>query len=114
MNFFFQFLGYVETFLHLIQIAHNNSQSNIKIDGLLSEPLLLTKSRVLQDLLLSMLLHVFATKVLTHFFDNDMELNYQKFKLVNFADDKTIFSGDINSFASLKPILKLYEGASSW
>lgn len=61
-----------------------------------------------------MLLHVFATKVLTHFFDNDMELNYQKFKLVNFADDKTIFSGDINSFASLKPILKLYEGASSW
>lgn len=61
-----------------------------------------------------MLLHVFATKVLTHFFDNDMELNYQKFKLVNFADDKTIFSGDINSFASLKPILKLYEGTSSW
>ena len=36
----------------------------------------------------------------------------QESKLVNFDGDTTISLGDINCFARLKPILKLYEEAS--
>ena len=60
-----------------------------------------------------MFLYVIATKVLPHFIDNDMELKYQKLKLVNFANDVTISSGDINWFSRLKPIRKLYERVSN-
>ena len=61
-----------------------------------------------------MLLYVIATKVLTYFNENDVELETedQKIKIVNFAVNTAAFSGKVNCFERLKPILGLYDKAS--
>ena len=61
-----------------------------------------------------MFLYLVATKVATHFNDNDKGFKVYRqetknIKIVNFAGDTNFFSSDINSFVRLKPILILYE-----
>ena len=82
------------------------------MNGLLSASFTLIMQEVSQDCPLSMLLYVVATKVLTHFNENDVELKTedQKIKIVNFAVNTAVFSGNINCFERLKPILGLYDG----
>ena len=52
-------------------------QSKIKINGVPSDPFTLIMQEVLQNCLLSIVLHVVATKVLAPFVDNDMELKWR-------------------------------------
>ena len=67
---------------------------------------------------LSMLLYIIAAEVLASFviFDKKVkgvQIGDQEIKLVNFADNTTIFLGDIDSLIRLQKILELYEVASS-
>ena len=67
---------------------------------------------------LSMLLYVIAAEVLASFIIVDkriqgIQIGDQEIKLVNFADDTTIFLSDIDSLTRLQTILKIYEDASS-
>ena len=109
--------GYGENFIHLITICHNNIQSKIKINGLLSDSFTLSRG-VCQGYPLSMLPYIIAAEVLASFVIVDkkvkgVQIGDQEIKLVNFADDTTIFLGDIDSLIRLQKILKLYEVASS-
>lgn len=49
-----------------------------------------------------------------NFNENDVELKTedQKIKIVNFAVNTDVFSGNINCFERIKPILGLYDKAS--
>ena len=65
-----------------------------------------------------MLLYVIAAEVLASFVIvgkrvKGLQIGDQEIKLVNFADDTTIFLSDIDSLIRLQTILKLYEDASS-
>ena len=119
-NFIFKALekfGYGKNFMYLIPICYNNIQSKVKINGLLSDPFTLSRG-VRQSCPLSMLLYVIAAEVLASFVIVDkrvkgVQIGDQEIKLVNFADDTTIFLGDIDSLIRLQTILKLYEDASS-
>ena len=119
-NFIFQALeksGYGKKFLHLIRICYSDIQSKVKINGLLSDPFILSRV-VRQGCPLSMLLYVIAAEVLANFIIVDkripgVQIGDQEVKLVNFADDTTIFLSDINSLNRLQTILKIYEDASS-
>ena len=109
--------GYSENFIHLIKICYNNIQSKIQINGLLSDPFTLSRC-VHQGCPLSMLLYINAAEVLASFVIVDkkvkgVQIGDQEIKLVNFADDTTIFLRDIDSLIRLQKILKLYEDASS-
>ena len=103
--------------MHLIKISYNNIESKIKINGLLSDPFTLIRG-VRQGYPLSMLLYVIAAEVLASFVIvgkrvKGLQIGDQEIKLVNFADDTTIFLSDIDSLIRLQTILKLYEDASS-
>ena len=119
-NFIFNTLekfGYGKNFMHLIKISYNNIESKIKINGLLSDPFTLSRG-VRQGYPLSMLLYVIAAEVLASFVIvgkrvKGIQIGDQEIKLVNFADDTTIFLSDIDSLIRLQTILKLYEDASS-
>ena len=55
-----------------------------------------------------------AAEVLANFIDADkrmkgVQIGDHEIKLVNFADDITIFSGDITCLNRIQVILKLYE-----
>ena len=66
------------------------------------------------DCLVIMFLYVVATKIATLFNDNfkgSKVYRQEAKKLVNFGSE--LFWGDMNSFATLKPILMLYEKASN-
>ena len=53
---------------------------------------------------------VIAAKVVIHFNGiKGVQAGDQEIKIVKFADDTNIFSGDINCFARLNPILILCE-----
>ena len=69
-------------------------ESRININGLLSDPL--TIMRVHQVCLLSMLLYIIAIEVLVNFINTDkmikgIQIGDHEIKIVNFADDTTIF-----------------------
>ena len=85
--------------------------------GLLSKPFTLVMLVILQDCLLSMFVNVVATKVITHFNDNGKGLKAYKQETKKSkwwtVLTRNVFWGDINCFASLKPILRLYEKSSS-
>ena len=71
---------------------------------------------ILENTMLSMFNIV--TEVLTNFIIVDarikgMQIGNQEIKIVSFADDTTIFLGDINCLNRIRTILKLYEKASS-
>ena len=67
---------------------------------------------------LSMLLYIIAAEVLISFIIVDkriqgIHIGDQEIKLVNFADDTTIFLSDITSLTRLQTILYIYEDPSS-
>ena len=58
--------------MHMIKVAHNNIESKIKINGLLSDPLILML--VCQGCLLSMLLYNILDEVLANFIDANKKI----------------------------------------
>ena len=63
---------------------------------------------------LSSVSYIRAGQVLANFIDADkrikgVQIGDHEIKLVNFADDITIFSGDITCLNRIQVILKLYE-----
>ena len=109
--------GYGDKLIHMVKDVYTNIQSKIKINGLLSDPFTLTRE-VSQGCLFSMLLKIIATEVLASFFNvnkkiKGIQIGDEEIKIVNFADDTTIFLRDITWLNSKQMILKLYEDASS-
>ena len=107
--------GYGEKFIRTIKVAYTNIQSKIKINGLLSDPSTLMQG-VCQGCPLSSVLYIRAAEVLANFIDADkrikgVQIGDHEIKLVNFADDITIFLGDITCLNRMQVILKLYEKA---
>ena len=101
----------------MIKVAYTNIQSKIKINGPLSDPFTLMQG-VRQEFPLSLVLYIMAAEVLANFIDADkrmkgVQIGDHEMKLVNFADDITIFLGDIICFNRIQVILKLYEEDSS-
>ena len=65
-----------------------------------------------------MLLYIIAVEVLSNFIIvdksiKDIQIGNQEIKIVDFADDTTIFLRDIDSLNRIQSILKLYEEVSS-
>ena len=109
--------GYGQKFIKMIKICYNNIQSKIKINGLLSDPFIITRG-VRQGCPLSMLLYIIAAEVLTNFIIADanvkgVQIGAHEIKVINFADDTTIFLRDIDCLPRIQAILNLYEKASS-
>ena len=72
--------------------------------------------RVRQGCLLSTLLYIIVIEVLANFINTDkmvkeMQIGDHGIKIVNFADDTTIFLWDITCLNMIQVILKLYENA---
>ena len=72
--------------------------------------------RVCQGCLLSMLLYNIAAKVLANLINADKKIKGRKLgdhdiKVVNFADNTTIFLRDITRLNRIQVILKTYENA---
>ena len=110
-------LGYGENFIHMIKVCYNNIQSKIKINGSLSDPFTLIRG-VRQGCSLSMLLYIIVAEVLANFIIaktrvKGVQIGHQEIKIVNFADDTTIFLRDIDCLNRIQTILELYEKASS-
>ena len=64
------------------------------------------------------MLYIVTAEVLANFIDADkrikgLQTGDHEIKLVNFADDITMFLGDITCFNRIQVILKLYEEDSS-
>ena len=100
----------------MVKDVYTNIQSKIKINGLLSDPFTLTRE-VCQGCLFSMLLYIIAAEVLASFINANkrikgIQIGDHEIKIVNFADDTTIFLRDITCLNRLM-ILKLYEDAPS-
>ena len=99
------------------KFVHTNIESKIKINGLLSDPFTLMQG-VRQGCPLSLVLYIMAAEVLANFIDANkgmkgVQIGEHEIKLVNFAEDITIFLGDITCLNRIQVILKLYEEASS-
>ena len=108
---------YGNNFIQMIKVAYNNIQSRIKINGFLSDLFTLMRG-VRQGCPLSMLLYIVAAEVLANFIIADtkikgIQIGSHEIKIVNFADDTTIFLRDINCLDRIQTILELYETASS-
>ena len=93
----------------MIKVANTNIQSKIIINGLLSDPFTLMQG-VHQGCPLS--------EVLANFIDAEkrmrgVQIGDHEIKLVNFADNITIFLGDIACLNRIQVILKLYEEDSN-
>ena len=72
--------------------------------------------RVPQGCLLSMQLYIIAIEVLSSFTNTDkmikeIQIGDHEIKIVNFADNTTIFLRDITCLSKIQVILKLYENA---
>ena len=83
----------------MVKDVYTNIQSNIKINGFLSDPFTLTRE-VCQGCLFSMLLYITAAEVLATFINvnkriKGTQIGDHEIKIVNFADDSTIFLRDI-------------------
>ena len=119
-DFAFSFLqksGYGEQFIRTIKAAYTNIQSKITIYVLLSDPFTFMQG-VCQGRPLSSVLYIRATEVLANFIDADnrikgVKIGDHEIKLVNFADDITIFLGEITCLNRIQVILKLYGKAFS-
>ena len=120
LNFIFLALkqfGYGQKFIQMIKICYNDIQSKIKINGLLSDPFTIMRG-VRQGCPLSMLLYIIAAEVLAIFIITDtkvkgVQIGTHEIKIINFADDTTIFLRDIDCLTRIQAILNLYEKASS-
>ena len=101
----------------MIQVLYTNIQSKIKINGFVSKQFTLMRE-IHQVCLLSILLYIISAKVLAVFIDANTRIkrvqirDYQK-KILNFANDTTIFYRDINYLTRIQPILRSWEKSSS-
>ena len=82
----------------MIKFACSNIKSNIRINGLLSDPFIVTLVR--QECLLSMLLYNIVAEVLGNFINADqrikgIQIGDDEIKIVSFTDNTTIFLRDI-------------------
>ena len=94
--------GYGHKLIHMIQVAYTNMDSKIKINCLLSNPLML----VLQECLLSMLLYNIVAEVLENFTKADnrikgIQIGNHEIKTVKFTDNATITLRDITCLNSI-------------
>ena len=93
--------------------AYTNIESKIKINVVLSDPL--TLLWIHQGCLLSMLLYNTAAEVLANLINADKRIKgiqiEHDIKIVNFADNTTIFLRDITCLNRIQVILKPYENA---
>ena len=101
----------------MVKGVYTNIQSKIKINGLLSGPLTFTRE-VCQGCLLSMLLYIIADEVLASFINvnkriKGIQIGDHEIKIVNFADNTTIFLRAITCLNRIQVILKLNENVSS-
>ena len=101
----------------MVTDACNNIQSKNKINGLVSDPFILTRG-VCQVHLFSMLLFITVTEVLASFINANkrikgIQIGDHEIKIVNFADDTTIFLRDITCLNWMQVILELNQDASS-
>ena len=101
----------------MVKDVYTKIQSKIKINGLLSDPFTLMRE-VCQGCLFSMLLYMIAAEALASFINANkrikgIQIGDHEIKIVNFADDTTIFLRDITCLDRIQVILKLYEDASS-
>ena len=108
-----QKFGYGVKFIRMIKVAYTDIQSKIKINGLLSDSFTLMQG-INHGCPLSLVLYIMAAEVLANFIDADkrmkgVQIGDHEIKLVNFADDITIFLGDITCLNRIQVILKLYE-----
>ena len=74
--------------------------------------------RVRQGCLLSMLLYIIVAEVLANFINANkrikgIQIGDHEIKIVNFANDTTIFFRNITCLDRIQVILKLYENAAS-
>ena len=100
-----------------VKACYNDIQSKIKINGVLSDPFTIMRG-VRQGCPLSMLLYIIAAEVLAIFIIADtrvkgVQIGTHEIKIINFADDTTIFLRDIDCLTRIQAILNLYEKASS-
>ena len=96
----------------MIKVAYTNIESKIKINGFLSDLLILMLVR--QGYLLSMLLYNIVAEVLSNFINADknikeIQIGDHEIKIVNFTDNTTIFLRDITCLNRMQVILRLYE-----
>ena len=101
----------------MVKDVYINTQSKTKINGLLSDPLTLTRE-VCQGYLFSMLLYIFAAEVLVSFIKANkrikgIQIGVHEIKIVNYADDTTTFLRDITCLNRIQVIIKLYEDTSN-
>ena len=101
----------------MVKDVYTNTESKIKINGLLSYPFTLTRE-VCQGCLFSMVLYIIVAEVLASFINANkrikgIQIGDHEIKIVNFADNTTIFLRDITCLDRMQVILKLYEDASS-
>ena len=86
----------------MIKVAYTNIESKIKINGLLSDHLIL------------MLVRNIVAEVLANFINADkrikeIQIGDHEIKIVNFTDNTTIFLRDITCLNRIQVILRLYE-----
>ena len=106
-NFIFsalQKLGFGDKFINMTKVAFTKIQSKIKINGLLPNSFTLMRG-VHQGCPLSMPISLIRIK--------GIRIGDHEIKIVNFADDTTIFLTDITYINRTQVTLKLYEDASS-
>ena len=99
----------------MIKVGCTNIESKIKRNGLLSEPLTLMWVR--QGCLLCILLYNIVVQVLANSINPDkrikvIQVGDHEIKIVNFAENTTIFLRDITCLNRIQIILKLYENAN--
>ena len=110
-DFYFSALhkfGYGDKFIHMVKDVYNNIQSKIKINGPLSDPFTLTQE-VCQGFLFSMFLYIIVVEVLASFINANkiikgIQIGDHKIRIVNFADDPTIFLRDITCLDRIQVI----------
>ena len=117
ISFFSRKFGCRNKFIHMIQVTSINIQSKIKINGLLSESLTLFQG-FHQGCPLSMLLCNIVAEILAISIDANMriegiQIGDHEIKIVNFADNTTIFFRDFICLTKIELILKLPPKVSS-
>ena len=101
----------------MVKDAYTDIQSEIKINGVLYDPFTLTRE-VYQGCLFSMLLYIIAAEVLASFINANkrikgIQIGGYEIKILNLADNTTIFLRDITCLIKIQVNLKLYEDAST-
>ena len=95
------------------KITYTNIRSKTKINGLLADFFTLMLG-VCKGCPLSMLLYIIAAEMFANFINANkkikgIQIRDNEIKLVNFADDGTIFLRGITSLNRIQRILKIYE-----